>query len=717
MRRACLGALALVFVLLPCSSALWAQAAATSQTQKPTFRTSVEYVEVDARVVDGKGAPVRSLKKEDFHLFEDGKEQTIESFAAIDIPVETTSSTNATETTADVARVDPPVESDVARNQYGADESRVYVIVLDDRQIDAHRTFNTIKIVRTFIQRNLGSHDLAAIVTTSGRTDISQTLTGNKTLLLKALEGFMGRKLESYAIETFNGTAPQTDAEWFHEAHAALRAVGDVVTWMAGMRGRSKVLLLMSEGTQANYDAFSGDATMFLEQERQTIAAATRANVAVYTIDPRGLYAYDELTSLGSSTSAGVAAAVAAATARERGGPVPQAAGMVGGAEWTTLNRAFRAEVDRAQMSLRLVADATGGAAAVGTNNFQAVLDRMVTEHSTYYLLGYYPKNTRRDGKNRTIDVRVKGMKVVARRGYREANGAATAPPPALPGPPGTSAELRDALNSPVPVDGVSLIATAAAFRSEGGKASITVILESPAGNIELVEQDGKFVGAVEMTTVAIDRRNAVAAGETTNTNLQLTRESSERLKQLGFRALSKLDNVSPGAHQVRAAIGLRGSSKRGSVWYDIDVPDFSKGDLAMSSLVIASAQQGAMPTGNAGKLFAGVLSIPPTAVRQFRAADELIVFAELYANHTPALDASVAVLVSKADRTGVVIRREDAVPANAFESGDGVHRYVTRLGLEDLAPGEYVLSVEAAPRADNAQMIIRAVPFQVLPR
>src|SRR5688572_16391904 len=52
-----------------------------------TFKAEVEYVEVDALVTDKEGRFVRDLRQEDFQIFEDGRPQTIASFALVDIPV------------------------------------------------------------------------------------------------------------------------------------------------------------------------------------------------------------------------------------------------------------------------------------------------------------------------------------------------------------------------------------------------------------------------------------------------------------------------------------------------------------------------------------------------------------------------------------------------------------------------------------------------------
>src|SRR5262245_50987813 len=90
-----------------------------SQTQQPTFKLRVDYVEVDVVVTDRQGNLLRDLRKEDFQVLEDGKAQTITTFSLVDIPIERFDRPLYTAT---------PIEPDVKTNERPFD-GRVYVMV------------------------------------------------------------------------------------------------------------------------------------------------------------------------------------------------------------------------------------------------------------------------------------------------------------------------------------------------------------------------------------------------------------------------------------------------------------------------------------------------------------------------------------------------------------------------------------------------------------
>jgi hypothetical protein len=74
-----------------------------------------------------------------------------------------------------------------------------------------------------------------------------------------------------------------------------------------------------------------------------------------------------------------------------------------------------------------------------------------------------------------------------------------------------------------------------------------------------------------------------------------------------------------------------------------------------------------------------------------------------------------VAVTTSVADPAGrVVFRSEESIEASAFDSSRRAYRHMASVPLDDLAPGEYVLRVEAQSRVGNGAPILREVAFSV---
>ena len=62
--------------------------ALAQQPQQPTFKVSVNVVDVDVTVKDVQGNFVTGLAAEDFEVFEDGKPQTIQTFSYIELPAQ-----------------------------------------------------------------------------------------------------------------------------------------------------------------------------------------------------------------------------------------------------------------------------------------------------------------------------------------------------------------------------------------------------------------------------------------------------------------------------------------------------------------------------------------------------------------------------------------------------------------------------------------------------
>ena len=122
------------------------QHAQAPQTTPPTFTATTEYVQVDARVIDGNRAPVRGLTRRDFQITENGVPQDVVVFAAVDLPVR--SEVGPGSGTA------PPLDAvapDVSTNARRRDAQRIYLILLDDLFIDPSRTMITPRLRRRMV--------------------------------------------------------------------------------------------------------------------------------------------------------------------------------------------------------------------------------------------------------------------------------------------------------------------------------------------------------------------------------------------------------------------------------------------------------------------------------------------------------------------------------------------------------------------------------------
>ena len=95
---------------------------------------------------------------------------------------------------------------------------------------------------------------------------------------------------------------------------------------------------------------------------------------------------------------------------------------------------------------LRRFSDETGGRAIFNTNDHAEHLDDVIEDASAYYLVGYAPTREMADGKFHKIDVEVKrrGVRVVARRGYWAPKAEELNAPPVEP----VEAEVMTALTN-----------------------------------------------------------------------------------------------------------------------------------------------------------------------------------------------------------------------------------------------------------------------------
>ena len=629
-------------------------AMSAQQSPPPTFRTLVEAIQVDAFVTDRTGNPVRNLRLEDFELLEEGKPQTITSFSEVIIPINVPP-----------RYVPGAPRPDVATNSGG--EGRLYVIALDE--IGADVALRARHFLTTFIERHFEPHDIGVVVNI-GRASraAAQDFTSDRGLLLAAINRLQG----GFGGELSMGlsTGPDRSSLGQRSRAAALKAL---IGSLAAVNGRRKALIYITQEVGDVYsviDYKGGVLSHELDDLRTAMTEAMRGGVAIYAIDPCGL---------------------------TPGGSLGETEDNKSGACDADLNRIS---------AFRKMSTATGGFAVANSNSFEQALEQMVTENSNYYVLGFTSTNEARDGKYRTLQVRVKRPDVFvrARDGYiapsRSSARAAGTRPNA------TSGGIREVIANPLANAAVPMKLFAAAFKgTTGSDARVVITAEFDASRLGLAASGGAMRGSLELTAAAVNAAGKVTRGQPQVIDVAMKPESYAQATAHGLRTQAVM-TLSPGRYQLRVAGGNSRAAKIGSVMYDLDVPDFRKGRLALSAVALSTTGPDRPVT--VIPRAASVLPFFPTLIREFEAGTQIRLYVEAYDNDGRD-QAPIELKVELRRLQGDVVRRGSDRRASTAK---GTETFVVNVPL-DVNPGSYTLRVAATTGTDA---VSRDIPIRVSP-
>lgn len=696
------------------------------QKEQPaaTFRTRVEYVQIDATVYDSDGRFVADLTKDDFEVLEDGKKQTIDRIELVNVPVE--------------PRPLPALlagrtwEPDVFTNE--VPPGRLYLIVMDDLHVNPARSLAARRIARSFIEENMAPNDVAALVVTSGNRRAAQEFTGSRRLLLEAVEKFQGRKVVSPGLASLavTGTPEEAsagiaDPQRMFNARTWLDVLASLATFAGTIQDRRKSIVMISEGPDLDLAAseitpmyapmnnresqgVTGEDPMKAEvpsgfplarrelrdKLRDFVDAASRANVTLYAFDP---VAYtgggDDMVDIASG--------------------LPGEADAKTGLEIVRSSRVLDG-IRAAQDNLRTVANSTGGFAVL-SRAYPEAFSRIRADNSQYYILGYYPANDKRDGKFRKIDVRTRRARltVTARRGYVMPKADRKAAAEAVETADGTSPPLRDALLSALPSAGLPVAVTAAPFNAEPGRASVLLMLQTPPGAVKFLEEGDRYNGQLEVSFVAVDELGTTVGGEHVDLSMPLRPDLYKLVNEVGMLVESRV-SLPPGRYTLRMAARDVVGGRIGSVHCDVAVPDYQRLPLSMSGVVIASTEtMAANPRPDAER--SRLLPDTPSVARRFRQSDQLSVLAEVYDTRMDiphGLDLVVTIIGEQGQE---VFRHEDTRSTREIQAAAGTaggFGYVTKVPLAAIPPGSYILAVEVRSRLDVDKPVRHETMFTV---
>ena len=132
------------------------------------------------------------------------------------------------------------------------------------------------------------------------------------------------------------------------------------------------------------------------------------------------------------------------------------------------------------------------------------------------------------------------------------------------------------------------------------------------------------------------------------------------------FEILTRLD-LKPGRYNLRFAVHNAALGKSGSVYAEVEVPNFEKDAVSLSGVAVSVAHGLAA----AGKdLLADLLPVVPTTQRSFAAADRVSAFLRVYqGGKKPFVPIAMRVTI-RDERDAVAFRRDGVTRARAVQRG-----------------------------------------------
>src|SRR5579864_2994964 len=459
---------------------MFLSAQSPSQQQSDyVFRTGSELVLVNVTVRDKSGKFVQGLKPEDFTILEDNKPQRAVSF-----DVENVDAAPALE----VAQANPLPEPaaapasrpSVAEAATQFKDRRLIILFFDLSAMEPDEIDHAVTSAEHYVDAQMAPADLVSIVSLGSSLLVNQDFTSDHDLLKKQLLAFnagSGQGFEEGSTGTTEGTADTgqsftvDDTEFnIFNTDRRLEAIRSVAERLAHVQ-QKKSLIYFSSGM---------DRTGIENQSelRAATNAAVRSNLAIYTMDMRGLQA--------------IVAGGEAQSGSLRGVSAYSGQSMI---------NAFNSNFTTQETLVTLASD-TGGRAFLDSNDFGKVFKGVQDDTSAYYLLGYHSSNPARDGHYRRITVKINlpGTRLDYRRGYyapadyQHAN------------KDDKERQLEEELASDLPATDLPLYLSAAYFRLDSNRFSVPISLAVPGSQIPFVRASDRDKATLDVIGLVLDK-------------------------------------------------------------------------------------------------------------------------------------------------------------------------------------------------------------------
>jgi VWFA-related protein len=570
----------------------------SSNSQQGGFvlRMNGELVLTNVVARDAKtGEVVQGLKQSDFSIYESGKQQHIETFDF-----------------ESVDRATPLNEAMVSGLASGGNGSKA-VVVAKPEELRNHRLIvmffdltsmqpedldRCVLAAQQFLKEKMQPADLVALVSLGDTLKVDQDFTADKQALINEVAVYNGTEGQGFAqgatansnqVEDTTGYTPDeseyndlnTDRELF-----ALRAVSKSLEKIT----EKKSLLYFSGGISR--DGIENQASL-----RSAINSAVRANLAIYSVDTRGLQAISPLGDASTGSLRGTGA-------------------YNGGALLNNMNANFAS-----QEVMGTLSHDTGGKAFFDSNDFAPAFAQVERDTSAYYAIGFRSTDLVRDGRYRKLTIKINrpGIKLEYRPGYYAPADFKHS------GHEDRERELTEQLASDLPATDVAVYLDAMYFRLDENRFYVPVSLIVPGSQIPFVKGGDKDKATLDIIGSVIDefKRPIGSARETVKLNL----DPGLQARQKNIQYTTSF-NLPPGKYQMKFVVRENQTGRMGSFEADITLPDMKKSPMKMSSIILASMRE---PTKKQSPLIYDGQEYVPNISHVFRQDQHLYLLYEIY--------------------------------------------------------------------------------------
>jgi len=259
----------------------------------------------------------------------------------------------------------------------------------------------------------------------------------------------------------------------------------------------------------------------------------------------------------------------------------------------------------------------------------------------------------------------------------------------------------------------------AAPFKHTADEASIALTIEIDGGRLSYAAPDAKGLVAnkIELSFFGLNERGKAVSAAWSELELNLRPDTRDRVTAHGVRATPRI-SLPPGRYQVRIGAREAVGGQAGSVFYDLDVPDFRKDKLMLGGLLMTTPSVQQTPSMQPDPVVSKLLPAPATSRRDFPQSDVLALYTEIYDNDASSQPRriDVALRVVSENGTEVFASRDELVNGTSGEKPWDIYGYAKRIPLKGFAPGRYVLRMEAAVRGKDGAAAVREAPITIHP-